>query len=77
MEKGKKMNFFKCKLIEVFSGITTNNTKHKWLFDDIIGYDDINKLFQRALSSGKQINLMLIGSSACAKPLFMQENEIR
>jgi Holliday junction DNA helicase RuvB len=42
------------------------------LFDDIYGFDDIKELFTRAISSEKQIHLLLCGPPASAKSLFMQ-----
>jgi Holliday junction resolvasome RuvABC ATP-dependent DNA helicase subunit len=43
------------------------------LFDDIYGFDDIKELFTRAISSEKQISILLVGPPASAKSLFMQE----
>lgn len=42
-------------------------------FGDIYGFEDIKELFLRAISSEKQIHLLLVGPPACAKSLFMQE----
>lgn len=43
------------------------------LFGDIYGFEDIKELFLRAISSEKQISVLLVGPPACAKSLFMQE----
>jgi len=42
-------------------------------FDTIYGFEDIKELFMRAISSEKQIHLLLCGPPASAKSLFMQE----
>lgn len=41
------------------------------LFDEICGLDDIKALFSRAISSEKQIHILLVGPPACGKSLFM------
>lgn len=43
------------------------------LFDDIIGYNDIKRLFNMSLSSEKPVHILLVGSTAFAKTLFMSE----
>lgn len=42
-------------------------------FGDIYGFEDIKELFMRAISSDKQIHILLCGPPACAKSLFLQE----
>jgi Holliday junction DNA helicase RuvB len=42
-------------------------------FGEIYGFEDIKELFLRAISSEKQIHILLCGPPACAKSLFMQE----
>ena len=41
------------------------------LFDNIIGYDDIKKLFFLSFESQKPIHILLVGPPASAKTLFM------
>lgn len=43
------------------------------LFDSIIGYGDVKKLFQMSLSSDKPVHILLVGPPASAKTLFMLE----
>ncbi|MGI0049633.1 MAG: hypothetical protein ACREAW_08830 [Nitrososphaera sp.] len=43
------------------------------LFDSIVGYDDVKKLFQMSLSSDKPVHILLVGPPASAKTLFMLE----
>jgi MoxR-like ATPase len=42
------------------------------LFDDIWGFDDVKALFRRAISSDKQIHILLVGPPASAKSMFME-----
>jgi replication-associated recombination protein RarA len=42
------------------------------LFDNIWGFDDIKSLFRRAISSDKQIHILLVGPPASAKSMFME-----
>ena len=42
------------------------------LFDEICGLEDIKSLFRRAISSEKQIHILLVGPPACGKSLFME-----
>ena len=37
------------------------------LFDSIVGYDDVKKLFQMSLSSDKPVHILLVGPPASAK----------
>jgi replication-associated recombination protein RarA len=43
------------------------------LFESIVGYDDVKKLFQMSLSSDKPVHILLVGPPASAKTLFMLE----
>ncbi len=43
------------------------------LFDSIVGYADVKKLFQMSLSSDKPVHILLVGPPASAKTLFMLE----
>jgi len=43
------------------------------LFESIVGYSDIKKLFNMSLSSEKPVHILLVGPPASAKTLFMLE----
>jgi Holliday junction DNA helicase RuvB len=43
------------------------------LFESIVGYTDVKKLFQMSLSSDKPVHILLVGPPASAKTLFMLE----
>ena len=43
------------------------------LFETIIGYDDIKKIFKMSLKSDKPVHILLVGPPASAKTLFMLE----
>jgi len=43
------------------------------LFESIIGYEDIKKLFQMSLASEKPVHILLVGPPASAKTIFMLE----
>jgi Holliday junction DNA helicase RuvB len=43
------------------------------LFDNIVGYSDVKRLFHLSLSSEKPVHLLLVGPPASAKTLFMLE----
>jgi replication-associated recombination protein RarA len=43
------------------------------LFDSIVGYNDVKRLFMLSLSSEKPVHILLIGPPASAKTLFMLE----
>lgn len=45
----------------------------KEMFESIIGYDDIKRLFAMSLSSDKPVHILLVGPPASAKTLFMLE----
>ncbi|AFU59020.1 MAG: sigma 54-interacting transcriptional regulator [Nitrososphaera sp.] len=48
-------------------------SKQEPLFDSIVGYDDVKRLFQMSLSSDKPVHILLVGPPASAKTLFMLE----
>jgi Holliday junction DNA helicase RuvB len=43
------------------------------LFESIVGYTDVKKLFQMSLSSDRPVHILLVGPPASAKTLFMLE----
>ncbi len=43
------------------------------LFDSVIGYDDVKRLFRMSLSSEMPVHILLVGPPASAKTLFMLE----
>lgn len=47
--------------------------KSEQLFDSIIGYNDVKKLFNLSLASDKPVHILLVGPPASAKTLFMLE----
>jgi replication-associated recombination protein RarA len=51
----------------------TTLAKSEQLFDNIIGYRDIKKLFSMSFSSDKPVHILLVGPPASAKTLFMLE----
>jgi len=42
-------------------------------FNDIIGHDDIKKIFSNAILSKGPIHILLVGSPGCAKTMFLTE----
>src|SRR6266540_3869573 len=56
-----------CKL---FSKITESKTSP--LFKDIIGYNEVKRLFSMALESNKQVSILLSGPPASAKTMFLE-----
>ncbi|HEX2471439.1 MAG TPA: ATP-binding protein [Nitrososphaera sp.] len=50
-----------------------NAIKPEPLFESIVGYSDVKRLFQLSLSSEKPVHLLLVGPPASAKTLFMVE----
>src|SRR5919201_5352640 len=46
-------------------------TKSEQLFDNIIGYNDVKRLFNLSFSSEKPVHMLLVGPPASAKTLFM------
>lgn len=49
------------------------NIKPEPLFESIVGYSDVKRLFQLSLSSEKPVHILLVGPPASAKTLFMIE----
>jgi len=47
--------------------------KCEQLFDSIVGYSDVKKLFQMSIASDKPVHVLLVGPPASAKTLFMLE----
>lgn len=45
----------------------------KDLFDTIIGYDDLKQIFLRSLQANKPVHIILIGTPATAKTMFLDE----
>jgi Holliday junction DNA helicase RuvB len=50
--------------------IIIRNTKHS-LFDDIVGFEDVKDLFERATKSERPVHLLLCGPPSSGKSLFM------
>ena len=50
--------------------IIIKNTKQS-LFDDIIGYEDVKDIFERAIKAERPVHLLLCGPPTSAKSLFM------
>ena len=48
-------------------------TKSDPIFESIVGYNDVKKLFSMSLSSDKPVHILLVGPPASAKTLFMLE----
>src|ERR671936_2875690 len=49
----------------------TTLTKYEQLFDNIIGYNDVKRLFNLSFLSEKPVHMLLVGPPASAKTLFM------
>src|SRR6266487_3109047 len=49
----------------------TGQEKDK-IFEDVVGYDDIKKVFSMALKSDEPIHVLLVGPPASAKTLFLE-----
>ena len=47
--------------------------KQEPLFENIVGYSDVKRLFHLSLSSERPVHLLLVGPPASAKTLFMLE----
>lgn len=43
------------------------------LFESIVGYDDVKRLFRMSLASDRPVHILLVGPPASAKTLFMLE----
>ena len=55
------------------SKVSLAEAKPEPLFDSIVGYDDVKRLFSLSLSSDKPVHILLVGPPASAKTLFMLE----
>jgi Holliday junction DNA helicase RuvB len=55
------------------AGPAISRARHEPLFDSIVGYDDVKRLFSMSLSSEKPVHILLVGPPASAKTLFMLE----
>ena len=53
--------------------IVARISKADQLFDSIVGYDDVKRLFNMAFASDKPVHMLLVGPPASAKTLFMLE----
>lgn len=53
--------------------IVARISKVNQLFDSIVGYDDVKRLFNMAFASDKPVHILLVGPPASAKTLFMLE----
>ncbi len=54
-----------------FDNNSNKSILHNNLFDNIIGYHDVKKLFYLSFESQKPIHILLVGPPASAKTLFM------
>jgi len=43
------------------------------LFESVVGYDDVKRLFKMSLASDRPVHILLVGPPASAKTLFMLE----
>jgi Holliday junction DNA helicase RuvB len=59
------------KIIFLGSDQKATLTKSEQLFDSIIGYSDVKRLFNLSFSSEKPVHMLLVGPPASAKTLFM------
>jgi replication-associated recombination protein RarA len=50
-----------------------SDTRQEPIFESIIGYEDVKRLFCMSLSSEKPVHMLLVGPPASAKTLFMIE----
>ncbi|HKU50347.1 MAG TPA: hypothetical protein VJP79_10375, partial [Nitrososphaera sp.] len=53
--------------------IVERTTQNEPLFDSIVGYEDVKRLFNMSLASDKPVHILLVGPPASAKTLFMLE----
>lgn len=53
--------------------VTVDKSDGEPLFESIVGYNDVKKLFGMSLSSDKPVHILLVGPPASAKTLFMLE----
>jgi Holliday junction DNA helicase RuvB len=73
-EKGRVTESFPHKVERTTAEKELQNRQNEpLLFDSIIGYDDVKRLFKMSLSSDKPVHILLVGPPASAKTLFMLE----
>ncbi len=60
-------------VVEEPAGTSEKVGSREVLFDSIIGYDDVKRLFRMSLSSEMPVHILLVGPPASAKTLFMLE----
>ena len=53
--------------------VVEKTVNYEQLFESIVGYSDVKKLFEMSLSSDKPVHILLVGPPASAKTLFMLE----
>src|SRR5919197_5951925 len=58
-------------LCNIFSKLTATKKSDKF-FQDIVGYQDIKRLFLMALDADEPVHILLSGPPACAKTMFLQ-----
>jgi DNA replicative helicase MCM subunit Mcm2 (Cdc46/Mcm family) len=58
---------------ETYKYFDCKKSENLSLFETIIGYDDIKKIFKMSLISDKPVHILLVGPPASAKTLFMLE----
>jgi replication-associated recombination protein RarA len=63
------MFFDRSKLKVLFSH---TNKREDWLFGNVYGYNDINRLFRMALESNHNCSILLTGPPSSAKTLFLK-----
>ena len=59
------------KILVIGSEEKNTVVKSQQLFDSIIGYNDVKRLFNLSFSSEKPVHILLVGPPASAKTLFM------
>jgi holliday junction DNA helicase RuvB len=55
------------------SSETTQLEQSDLLFENIVGYDDVKKIFNYALNSSLPVHILLVGPPGSAKTLFLME----
>src|SRR5437867_9821047 len=53
--------------------VVEKTVNYEQLFESIVGYTDVKKLFNLSLESEKPVHILLVGPPASAKTLFMLE----
>ena len=51
----------------------TNDIKHVYSFEEIVGHDDIKQIFENAIFSKRSVHILLVGSPGSAKTMFLTE----